>query len=133
MSTQATSTFVIDSWDESGQDNQDGVRLGKVHLSKTFRGDLEGHSTVDLLQVQGHEQASRAYVALERITGRLHGRNGSFVLLHMATSTSAGPTATWLIVPDTGTDELRGIGGEAQITIGPDGGHTLTLAYDLVT
>ena len=131
MTTRATSTFSVDSWDQSPVDDTDGVKLGRTRLTKTFQGDLEGQSTVDMLAVQTLAETSRAYVALERIVGHLHGRSGSFVVLHSASGSRGGGSASWSVVPDSGTGELRGLRGEVQITILPDGGHTFSLEYEL--
>jgi hypothetical protein len=127
MPNRASCTFKIDSWEDSTWDQQDGVALAKARLSKTFSGDLEGHSVVEMLSCQGSTEPSRAYVAIERIVGRLQDRSGSFVLLHAASAAGI----SWTIVPDTATDELRGLRGSAQLAIGPDGGHSMTLEYEL--
>lgn len=131
MTTRATGTFEIDSWDEEPYDEQDGTRLARVRVVKTFKGDVEGVSTTDLLLAYGAEEGSAAYVGFERVVGRVHGRSGSFVLHHTATSSREGRTAAWSIVPDTGTEDLLGLRGEAEISIGPDGGHSFSLDYDL--
>jgi hypothetical protein len=127
MSNHATCTFQIDNWEEATWDDHDGIKLAKARLAKTFHGELEGHSTVEILTAQGATEAARAYVGLERIVGRLNDRSGSFVLLHAASANGI----SWTIVPELGTDELRGLRGSAQITIDADGGHTLTLDYEL--
>ncbi len=80
------------------------VKLNRAQLTKTFHGDLEATSSVELLGVQGQPETSRAYVAMERIVGRLDGRSGSFVLLHVATATVDGGLTRWVIVPDCGTE-----------------------------
>jgi hypothetical protein len=131
MKTQATSTFKIDTWDESPIEDKDGVKLGRTRLTKTFEGDLDGHSAVEMLAVGTLVETSRAYVALERIVCRLHGRSGSFVVLHSASGSSRGMSASWSVVPDSATGELRGLSGEAQITIAPDGDHTFSLDYEI--
>ena len=79
-------------------------------------------STTDLLLAYGAEEGSAAYVGFERVVRRVHGRPGSFVLHH---------TATWSVVPDTGTGGLLGLRGEAEISVAPDGGHSFSLDYDL--
>jgi hypothetical protein len=130
VSTQATSTFTIDIWDSEPYDERDGISLARTRVSKTFSGEIEGTSTAELLMVSAPE-GSAAYVGFERIECRLAGRSGSFVLHHNATQSSVGQSATWSIVPDSGAGELKGLRGDAQITVAPDGTHTLTLAYDL--
>lgn len=131
MSTRAKATFEITTWDEKPYDEREGVKLTRTHLTKTFRGEIEGESTAELLIAYAAEEGSAAYAGFERITGRLHDRSGSFVLHHGATSSRGMQSATWSVVPDSGTGELRGLRGEAQISMEPDGGHSFTLDYDL--
>jgi len=131
MTTRATSMFDIESWDEEVYDEREGTKLARVRVAKTFRGDVEGASTTDLLLAYGAEEGSAAYVGFERLVGSIKGRAGSFVLHHTATSSSDGRSATWSVVPDTGTGDLSGLRGEAEISLGPDGEHTFSLDYDL--
>jgi hypothetical protein len=70
-------------------------------------------------------------VGIERIVGRLHERSGSFVLVHDASMSSDGQSLSLTIMRDSGTGELQGISGQGNIIIDADGGHTLTLDYDL--
>jgi hypothetical protein len=130
MSTQATSTFTIETWDAQPYDEREDISLSRTRVTKTFHGELEGTSTAELLMA-GAPEGSAAYVGFERIEGRLGGRAGSFVLHHNATQSAAGQSASWTIMPNSGTGELRGLRGSAQISIAPDGTHTLTLDYDL--
>ncbi len=126
MATRAEGTFEIDGWDEAPYDEREGTRLARARVTKTFSGDVEGTSTAELLMAYAAGEGV-AYVGLERIVGRVHGRSGGFVLHHTAGPAGAG----WTIVPGTGTGGLEGIGGEATITIEPDGGHSFVLDYDL--
>ncbi len=77
------------------------------------------------------ESGSAAYVALDRISGRLHGREGSFVLQHHGLVSAAGATTDGAIVPESGSGELRGLRGQARISVDEDGTHRLTLEYEL--
>jgi hypothetical protein len=128
--TTTTSAFTVDTWQDQPYDEQEGVSLARVQVTKTFHGDLEGRSTAELITVGGQE-GSRAYVALERVVGTLRGRSGTFVLHHTAIDSPRLRSAAWIVVPGTGTGELRGIHGTAQIAIDADGGHSLTLEYEL--
>ncbi len=130
MATHAASTFVIDSWEATPYDEQEGATLTRTRVVKTFQGDIVGTSTAELLMAQAQE-GSAAYVGFERIMGAIHGRSGSFVLQHNASMTRQTQAATWTIVPDSATGDLHGLSGEGQIDRLPDGGHTFTLAYDL--
>ena len=130
MTTHAASTFVIDSWEATPCDEQEGATLTRTRVTKTFQGEIAGTSTAELLMAQAQE-GSAAYVGFERIVGTVHGRDGSFVLQHNASMTRETQSATWSIVPDSATGDLRGLRGEGQIVRLADGGHTFTLAYDL--
>ena len=131
MGAQATGTFEIETWDEKPYDEEEGTRLTRTRVTKTFRGDVEGESVAELLMAYGSEEGSAAYVGFERVVGRVHGRSGSFVLHHTASSDGSGgrPSAAWSVVPDSGTGELRGIRGEALISVEPGGGHSFSLDY----
>ena len=73
-------------------------------------------------------KGSAGYVAIERVTGTLAGRTGSFTLQHSATMDANGPRMTVLIVPGSGTGDLKGIAGTFTITIA-DGKHSYDLEY----
>ena len=130
MTTRVTAPFDITAWEPEEYDDQEGVKMTRTRVAKTFHGEIEGQSAAELLMV-GAPSGSAAYVGLERITARLGGRSGSFVLLHNASMSSDGQSLSLTIVKDSGTGELQGIRGEAAITIDANGGHTLTLDYNL--
>jgi hypothetical protein len=73
---------------------------------------------------------SAGYVAMERVTGTLHGRSGTFVLQHSGTMTRGAPQLAITVVPDSGTGELTGLGGKMAIIIA-DGKHSYELDYTL--
>jgi hypothetical protein len=130
MANQANGAFDIDTWEDEPFGEQDGVKLSRVRVTKTFHGDVEGRSAAALVMV-GAQEGSAAYVGLEQVVGSVHGRSGSFVLQHSATSSRGAQSLSLSVVPDSGTGELVGLRGEARIVIGPDGGHSFTLDYDL--
>jgi hypothetical protein len=134
MGSQAAGTFDIDSWDaEKPYQEEDGTKLTRVRVGKTFHGDLVGSSTADLITVES-PAGPVAYVGVETVRGILHGREGSFILQHTAGSEDGTSDTQWLrlqIVPTTGTGELAGIRGDARISVGPDGSHTWTIDYTL--
>ena len=129
MKSSATATFTVDSFDAVGEpDGAEGETvISSVLLTKVFTGDVEATSTVRMTAAQPAVEESAAYVALERITGSVHGRKGSFVLLHAATHADA----RWQIVADSGTGELTGLSGTAVLVRHEDGSHTFTLDYEI--
>ncbi|MFG3440864.1 DUF3224 domain-containing protein [Nonomuraea sp. NPDC047897] len=112
-------------------DDRDGVALSRVTLSKTFHGDLTATSVVHMLMVTTEVEPSRGYVAVERVAGTLHGRTGSFVVQHHAVSGDGQQALRVTVVPDSGTGGLRGIRGEMDVAVAPDGSHSYVLDYRL--
>jgi len=107
-----------------------GPGVGRLTLDKMYDGDLIAIGRGEMLSVMGAEQGSAAYVAIERITGTLHGRSGSFVIQHRGIMTRGAPDLVITVVPDSGTGELSGISGAMSIDIrGRD--HFYTFEYEL--
>jgi hypothetical protein len=126
---RAQGTFSLDRFDEAPHDDQDGVKLARAHITQTFQGDLTGISETDNITV--HTENPAAYAGIEHFQGAGQGRKGRFVLQHNAGGDNGVPWMKWKIVETTGTGDLAGIRGEGEITIGPYGGHSYTLDYEL--
>ena len=91
--------------------------IGRMSLDKVFHGDLEGTSKGEMLSFMTSVKGSAGYVAMERVTGKLGGRSGSFVLQHSGTMTRGEPALSVTVVPDSGTDQLAGVSGKLGIRI----------------
>lgn len=106
--------------------------LGRMIIDKQYHGELEGSGKGQMLTAgTGAKGSSGAYVALERVTGNLQGRSGSFTLQHRGIMTKGVPQLTIEVVPDSGTDQLAGISGTMKIIIAPDGKHSYEFDYTL--
>jgi hypothetical protein len=131
MPVQAASTFVNDRHDAETYDDRDGVSLGRIHIARTLRGDLEGTATAELLTAMT-ASGSAVYVAFDRIEGTLDGRRGSFVLHHRGIARPDGSFVNdGFVVADSATGELAGLRGTVRIVVAADGTHQLTLDYEL--
>jgi hypothetical protein len=108
----------------------EGASLGRMSLDKQFRGDLVATSTGEMLTAMTPTQGSAVYVAIERVTGALHGKRGTFALAHTGTMNRGAPHLTINIVPDSGSGELAGIAGHMTIKI-EAGKHFYELEYTL--
>ena len=127
----ATSSFTLDVFEqEDPYATVDGVGYARSRIEKTFHGDLEATSTVEMLSVRGEGEGA-GYVALETVRGTLDGHEGTFAILHAGTMVGEEIWARWPISPGSGTGELTGIAGDATIEIAPDGAHTLLVDYTL--
>jgi hypothetical protein len=128
----AVSSFVLDTFEEDPPFLEDpGVNYARIRIAKTFQGDIEARSTVEMLSVRA-ENGGAGYVAVERISGSVHGRAGSFALLHVGTMVGETQWARWPVVPGSGTGDLARITGEARIEITTDGTHELHLDYEVI-
>jgi hypothetical protein len=89
---------------------------GRMSLDKQYHGDLEASAKGEMLTAMA-EQGSAVYVAIERVTGKLNGRSGSFVLYHTGLSKRGAQELTVTVAPDSGTGELKGLAGKMTIVI----------------
>jgi hypothetical protein len=112
--------------DEGGADSG----LGRMTSDKQFHGDLEGTSKGQMLSAAGSVKGSAGYVAMERFTGTLKGRTGSFILQHNGTMTRGTPQLSVTVVPDSGTGQLEGLAGTLTIK-GEAGKHSYEFEYTL--
>jgi hypothetical protein len=106
------------------------ANLGRMSIDKQFKGDLEATSTGEMLAAMTEMKGSAGYVAMERVSGILHGRKGTFVLQHTATMTRGVPQLSVTVVPDSATGELAGLSGSMNIII-ENGKHSYEFDYTL--
>lgn len=104
--------------------------LARMLIDKQFHGDLEGTSKGEMLSVSTSVKGSGVYVAVERVTGTLQGRKGSFALHHTGIMARGTPELKITVVPDSGTDQLEGITGSMSIKI-DNGKHSYEFDYSL--
>ena len=104
--------------------------IARMTIDKQFHGDLEATSVGQMLSAMGSVKGSAGYVAIEKVTGTLHGRKGSFVLQHNATMDRGKPELSIIVVPDSGTGDLEGLTGSMKIDIS-NGKHSYEFDYQL--
>jgi hypothetical protein len=128
MTTHASGSFEVTITPQT-EDKAAGSSLGRMSIDKQLYGDLEAAGKGEMLTASA-DTGSAVYVAIERVTGTLHGRSGSFVLLHNGAMTRDAQRLSISVVPDTGTGQLAGIAGEMAISI-VDGKHFYQFDYTL--
>lgn len=128
--TQVKGKFEVQSSPLDADDVTRALGAARMKFEKRFEGPLTATSFVAMMGVMDRQTGSGAYVALEKVTGELQGKRGSFLLQHSSTMNRGKPSQSILIVPDSGTDALAGIHGEMVIDI-VDGQHFYTLDYEL--
>jgi hypothetical protein len=126
--TQASGTFDVKVLPTT---NAPDPSLSSHSVNKTFHGGLEATTVGEMYSAGDPAKGSAGYVAIERVTGSLNGRTGTFAIIHMATmQPGVPPQMAITIVPGSGTGELTGITGTFTITIAA-GKHSYTLNYSL--
>jgi Protein of unknown function (DUF3224) len=131
----AQGSFEIKMTPDEPTDFEKANDIARFTSEKTWHGDFEGLSHGEMITGSTSSTGSMAYVAIERMTGRLNGRQGSFTFTHRATmmkgdAPSAGELSV-VVVPNSGTGELTGIAGSLTIHIDAQGKHTWTFDYSL--
>jgi hypothetical protein len=108
----------------------EGTNLGRMSIDKTFQGDLAGQSQGQMLTAVTAVEGSAGYVAIEQVSGSLHGKQGTFVLQHFGITNVSGQRLILEVVPDSGTGELATLTGQMSIQI-ENGDHTYQFDYSL--
>lgn len=130
MTTRATGTFDVKLSPQPPDDKTDSAPLGRMLIDKQFHGDLEAASKGQMLAAGTSVKDSAGYVAMERVTGTLHGHSGTFVLQHSGTMARGAQHLTVTVVPDSGTGQLVGLSGRMTILIA-GGKHSYEFEYTL--
>src|SRR6516164_540075 len=108
-----------------------GTGLGRMSLQKTWHGQVEATSRGEMLTAMGADKSSGAYVAVERVTGKVGARKGSFSLVHRGVMANGRQELSITVVPGSGTEDLEGLEGVVTIRIEPDGKHFYVLSGTL--
>src|SRR5579885_3226115 len=126
---RATGTFDVKVAPLEAYDKDD-KSLGRFSIDKQFHGALQGTSKGEMLSA-GNPSSSAGAVAIEKVTGKLDGRSGTFVLQHSG-FIKQGTQQEWNIsvVPDSGTGDLSGLDGKMKIVV-ESGRHSYVLDYTL--
>ena len=126
--TKAAAKIVVKSSEAKPYDQSASPALMEIHIVETFSGDIEGESVVRALEAL-RDDKSASMISLQRFRGMLGGRRGTFVLQGSETVANGKISATWSVVPGSGTDELAGLRGEGGFEGGFGKGSNGTLEY----
>ena len=126
MTNRASGTFEVKMSPQEAD-----MSVGRMTIDKQFQGDLVGASTGQMLMASSESvKNSAGYVAIEKVTGTLNGRRGSFYLQHNGVMTRGVGELTITVIPDSGTDQLVGLRGKMNIIIA-DGKHSYEFEYTI--
>ncbi len=133
VTTHAAGAFDVQITPQAAEPGAD-ASLGRMTMDKQYHGDLEARSIGQGLTAMTDVKGSAGYVAIERVTGKLHGRSGSFILQHSGIMAHGDYQLTVTVVPDSGAGELAGIAivaGSFKINIDAAGKHSYEFDYKL--
>ena len=130
MKFTATANFDITNWDEKPYHEMEGQpKLARVNATNTYQGEIEGEAALEYILV--YLDTSCTFVGLERVIGRIGNRSGSFVLQHQGTYENDTASCTSIVVPDSGTGDLRGLRGEGGYAAKHGDPAIFTLNYEI--
>ena len=128
---RATGTFDVKITPQASDLAPEGPNLGRMSLDKQYHGDLVAVAKGEMITAAGIAvKESAAYSAVERVSGSLLGKRGSFALQHTGIMTRGTPSLNITVVPDSGTGELAGLTGKMEIII-EGKQHSYVLDFDI--
>lgn len=127
----ANARFTIRSWEETPySEGPDQPKLTRARVVKTFSGDIDGEGHVEYLMMY-RSDGSATFVGLERVSGRIGDRSGSFVLQRVGVFENGQAKEAYSVVPGSGTGDLRGLRGDGRSAIGHAADYPFELHYEL--
>jgi hypothetical protein len=127
----ANARFAIKRWDEQAySEGQDGRRLTRASVTKTYTGDIEGEGQVEYLMMY-RDDGSATFVGLERVVGRMGGKTGTFVLQRTGVFEGGLAKESYSVIPGSATGDLRGLRGDGSSAVGHGMEHPFTLSFEL--
>jgi hypothetical protein len=130
MHLHASGSFDVKGSPLPSDDATGGAAIGRNALDKQFHGDLDAISKGLMLSAGDPKSGTAGYVAIEHVTGTLHGRSGSFALQHFGTMSGGKYDLKVIVVPGSATGDLAGLEGTMTIVIA-GGKHSYEFDYTL--
>ena len=130
--THATGRIDVKSYEpQPYEEVEEGPKLVEIQVTETFSGDIEGEGVVRFLQAI-REDGSASFVGIERVSGSVGGRSGTFLLQDAGTLEGSTVKGEWSVVPGSGTGELAGLRGEGgfEADLGQHASITLDYWFD---
>jgi Protein of unknown function (DUF3224) len=127
--THATGRIDVKTYEPQPYEEVDeGPNLVEIHVTETFSGDIEGEGVVRFLQAV-RKDGSASFVGIERVTGSIGDRRGSFLLQDAGTLEGTTVMGEWFVIPGSGTGDLSGLRGEGGFTAELGQHASITLDY----
>ena len=129
IKTRATGRIEVKTYEPRTYEEVDGgPDLVEIHVTETFSGDIEGEGVVRFLQAV-RKDGSASFVGVERVTGSVGGRKGTFLLQDEGTLEGSTVKGEWFVIPGSGTGDLSGLRGEGGFEAELGQHASITLDY----
>jgi hypothetical protein len=126
MSAGVRATFEVTDWNEEPFDQETkAAKVTCAKVSEKYSGDRAGDSFTEWLMAYG-EDGTATFVGLERISGQVNAKRGSFVIRHIGKYEEGAASA---VVKGSGSDELAGLSGRGDFVADPSGKVNLQLSF----
>jgi len=127
--TRANAVITVHTYEPAAYDEQaQGPALSRIHVEESFSGDITGDGVVEFLQA-AREDGSASFVGIERVTGTVAGRSGTFLLQDAGTVDGNVVNGDWFVIPGSGTGDLAGLRGEGGFRANLGEGAQVHLDY----
>lgn len=130
--TRANAVITVHKYEPAVYDDPaEGPSLTRIHVEESFSGEISGAGVVEFLQA-ARPDGSASFVGIERVTGTVGGREGTFLLQDAGTVEGSVVSGTWFVIPRSGTGDLAGLRGEGGFTanLGEDADVTLDYWFE---
>ena len=127
--TRANAVITVHKYEPSAYDEPaQGPVLSRIHVEESFSGDITGDGVVEFLQA-ALADGSASFVGIERVTGEIGGRRGTFLLQDAGTVQGNVVSGDWFVIPGSGSGELAGLRGEGGFRANLGEGAQVHLDY----
>jgi hypothetical protein len=127
--TRANAVITVHAYEPVAYDEPaEGPALTRIHVQESFAGDIAGDGVVEFLQAARADGAA-SFVGIERITGTVGGRSGTFLLQDAGTVQGSIVSGEWFVIPGSGTGQLAGLRGEGGFRANLGEGAQVHLDY----
>jgi hypothetical protein len=127
--TRANAVITVRKYEPAAYDEPaEGPALTRIHVEEGFSGDISGDGVVEFLQA-ARADGSASFVGIERVTGAVGGREGTFLLQDAGTVADNIVSGNWFVVPGSGTGELAGLRGSGGFRANLGEGAQVHLDY----
>ena len=127
--TRASAVITVRKYEPAAYDQPaEGPALTRIHVEESFAGDISGAGVVEFLQA-ARADGSASFVGIERVTGSVGGRAGTFLLQDAGTVRDNIVSGGWFVIPGSGTGQLAGLRGEGGFRANLGEGAQVHLDY----